>query len=69
MNDHSEFQPLETPEHKDSGIYIETFDNLVPVKCYDGCPGTPITHFVRFTLHIDGRRQLQVPMMITDLGQ
>lgn len=55
--------------HVNSGVYVEKFDNPIPVKGYNRHPGAPITHFVRLTLHIDGRRQLQVPMMITDLGQ
>ncbi|KAJ5413808.1 gag/polymerase/env polyprotein [Penicillium cosmopolitanum] len=61
--------PLVVQLHRNSGVYVEKLDKPIPVKGYDGHPGTPITHFVRFTLYLDGRRQLQIPMMITDLGQ
>lgn len=39
------------------------------VRGYDGKQASPITHVVIFTLIVDGRRQLDVPFLIVDLGK
>ena len=47
---------------------FEKLKTPIPVKGYDGRLGTPITAILRAHLRIDGRRQYNVPFLITDLG-
>src|SRR5579862_4913057 len=47
---------------------IENLEKPVPVKGYDGRIGKPIVSMLRVHLRIDGRRQYNVPFLITDLG-
>jgi transposase InsO family protein len=41
----------------------------VPVKGYNGSFGKAITHYIRLHLTVDGRKQMNVPFLILDLGQ
>jgi hypothetical protein len=47
---------------------IETLEKPIPVKGYDGQMGTPITSVFRTHFRINGRRQYNMPFLITDLG-
>src|SRR5436190_22268613 len=46
---------------------LETLETPIPVKGYNGNVGTPITSLLRAYLRVDGRRQYNVPFLITDL--
>jgi hypothetical protein len=45
----------------------------LPIPCgvrgFDGKQGTPITHFVRLTLDIDGRHLTRIPFLVVGLGE
>ena len=47
---------------------LETLERPVPVKGYNGKPGKPIMSILRLHLRVDGRRQYNVPFLVTDLG-
>jgi hypothetical protein len=47
---------------------FEKLERPIPVKGYNGQSGTPITSVLRIHLRVDGRRQYNVPFLITDLG-
>ena len=47
---------------------FEKLERPIPVKGYNGQSGTPITSMLRLHLCVDGRRQYNVPFLITDLG-
>jgi predicted aspartyl protease len=47
---------------------FEKLERPIPVKGYDGRTGKPITSVLRIHLRIDGRRQYNVPFLVTDLG-
>ena len=47
---------------------LEMLENPVPVKGYDGRIGKPITSILRIHLRVNGRRQYNVPFLVTDLG-
>jgi hypothetical protein len=47
---------------------METLEKPIPVKGYDGQVGTPITIVLRTHFRINGRRQYNMPFLITDLG-
>jgi len=47
---------------------LETLEKPVPVKGYNGQMGKPITSILRVHLRINGRRQYNMPFLVTDLG-
>src|SRR3984957_5756693 len=47
---------------------FEKLKTPIPVTGYNGQLGTPITSILQAHLCIDGRRQYNVPFLITDLG-
>ena len=47
---------------------VEPLSQPVPVKGYDGRRGNPITSILRTHLRIDGRKQYNVPFLVTNLG-
>jgi hypothetical protein len=47
---------------------VETLEKPVPVKGYNGQVGKPITSILRIHLRVNGRRQYNVPFLVTDLG-
>jgi hypothetical protein len=47
---------------------FETLERPIPIKGYDGRMGQPITSILRIHLRVDGRRQYNVPFLVTDLG-
>jgi hypothetical protein len=47
---------------------LETLEKPVPVKGYNGQMGQPITQLLRTHLRVNGRRQYNVPFLVTDLG-
>jgi len=48
--------------------HIETLEKPVPVKGYNGQMGKPITSVLRVHLRVNGRRQYNMPFLVTDLG-
>ena len=51
------------------GIHVERLPTPCGTKGFDGSEGNPITHVIFMHLWLDGRRFLDVPMLIADLGQ
>ena len=49
-------------------VPIEHLPKPIPVRGYNGQNGKPIASILRMHLRIDGRRQHNVPFLITDLG-
>src|SRR5271167_2702613 len=47
---------------------FEQLERPIPVKGYNGQAGKPITSILRIHLRVDGRRQYNVPFLVTDLG-
>jgi hypothetical protein len=47
---------------------LETLERPILVKGYNGQYGKPITSILRIHLHINGRRQYNVPLLVIDLG-
>ena len=47
---------------------METLEKPILVKGYDGQMGTPITSVLQTHFWINGRRQYNMPFLITDLG-
>jgi hypothetical protein len=47
---------------------FEKLERPIPVKGYNGQTGKPITSILQIHLSVDGRRQYNVPFLITDLG-
>jgi hypothetical protein len=47
---------------------IELLDRPMPVKGYNGQMGRPITFILQIHLQVNGRRQYNVPFLVTDLG-
>jgi hypothetical protein len=47
---------------------LETIEKPVPVKGYNGQIGKPITTILQIHLQINGRRQYNVPFLVTNLG-
>lgn len=62
---------------KQQAIKISKFFNIptqrlktaADTKGFDGQPGSPITHAIKLHLVVDGRRFLNQPFLIIDLGQ
>ena len=50
------------------GTPIERLERPVPVKGYNGQMGRPITSILQIHLQVNGRRQYNVPFLVTDLG-
>jgi hypothetical protein len=49
-------------------IPFKTLQRPIPIKGYDGRMGQFITSILRIHLRVDGRKQYNVPFLITDLG-
>ena len=49
-------------------VPIEELPKPIPIRGYSGRIGPPITTILRIHLRVDGRRQYNVPFLITDLG-
>ena len=47
---------------------IKELPKPIPIRGYSGRIGPPITTILRIYLRVDGRRQYNVPFLITDLG-
>src|SRR6267154_3948681 len=47
---------------------LKELPKLIPIRGYNGRIGPPITTILRIYLRINGRRQYNVPFLITDLG-
>jgi hypothetical protein len=47
---------------------METLDRPIPLKGYDGQMGTPIASILQTHFWVNGRRQYNMPFLITDLG-
>jgi transposase InsO family protein len=47
---------------------METLEQPVPVKGYNGQMGKPITSALRIHLKVNGRRQYNMPFLVTELG-
>jgi hypothetical protein len=47
---------------------LETLERPILVKGYNGQIGKPITLILRTHLQVNGRRQYNVPFLVTDLG-
>ena len=47
---------------------LETLEKPIPVKGYNGQAGQPITQVLRTHLRVNGRRQYNMPFLVTDLG-
>ena len=47
---------------------IELLERLVPIKGYNRQMGRPITSILRIHLRVNGRRQYNVPFLVTNLG-
>ena len=50
------------------GCKATRLDRPIVAKGYDGVRGNPITHYLLVDLVIDGRRLIEVPFLILDLG-
>ena len=50
-------------------ITVVRLKNPCPVRGYNGEPGNAVTHIIIFYLVVNGRRQLNIPILILDLGQ
>lgn len=51
------------------GTYAERLPTPCGTKGFDGASGNPITHVIFLHLWVDGRRFLDVPMLVANLGQ
>ena len=49
-------------------IPLEELLTPIPIHRYNGQVGQPITSILRIHLRVDGRRQYNVPLLITGLG-
>ena len=49
-------------------VPVEPLPQPISVKGYNGRKGNPITSILRMHLRINGRRQYNVPFLVTDLG-
>ena len=47
---------------------IKELPKPIPIRGYSGRIGPPITTILRIHLRINGRRQYNIPFLITDLG-
>ena len=47
---------------------FEKLERPIPIKGYNGRIGNPIESILRIHLRVDGRRQYNVPFLVTDLG-
>jgi len=47
---------------------IQRLPMIVPIKGFNGALGTPISHYARLNLTIEGRLQSFTPFLITNLG-
>ncbi len=47
---------------------LEELPKPIPIRVYNGQVGQPITSILRIHLRVDGRRQYNVPLLITGLG-
>lgn len=65
------FTLLDTKYARKISIFLnnpmETLERPVPVKGYNGQVGKPITSVLRIHLRVNGRRQYNVPFLVTDL--
>ena len=50
------------------GAEITLLDKQIPIKGFDGQASSPVTQAIFLNLAIDGRRQLQAPFLIIDIG-
>jgi transposase InsO family protein/predicted aspartyl protease len=50
------------------GLKTQRLPHTISVKGYNGQAGSPITHYLRLHMTIDGRRQYNTPLLILDLG-
>jgi hypothetical protein len=47
---------------------FEQLERPIPIKGYNGRMGKPIASILRIHLHVNGRRQYNVPFLVIDLG-
>ena len=47
---------------------FEKLERPIPIKGYNGQIGKPIESILQIHLRVDGRRQYNVPFLVTDLG-
>jgi hypothetical protein len=50
------------------GAEITLLDKPIPLKGFDGQASSPVTQAIFLNLAIDGRRQLQAPFLMIDIG-
>ena len=53
---------------KRCGITVYYFNEPIPVNGFNGQPGKPVDSWIELTLQIDGRQFLNLPFIITPLG-
>jgi hypothetical protein len=53
---------------KFTGCKATSLDRPIVAKGYNGVRGNPITHYLLIDLVIDGRRLVEIPFLILDLG-
>lgn len=53
---------------KFTGCKDTSLDRPIVAKGYDGVRGNPITHYLLIDLVIDGRRLVEIPFLVLDLG-
>src|SRR6266536_4343350 len=50
------------------GVPLRKLQDPIAIKGYDGREGRVVTHFLEYTLTINGRRLTLVPFLVLDLG-